>query len=155
MVFTRSTVVGYVAEPLLGTGLADLLGLTSLNRRAAAAARERAGDDRHRLEAMAAEGGRAALGGTHELSLMLAGAQLGITLCNLGLGALAEPAVAALLDIPLLALGLPSGVSHAIAFGISLALVVFLHMVVGEMARSPSRFCRAEEHRAAGGPDGS
>ncbi|ACU74638.1 protein of unknown function DUF21 [Catenulispora acidiphila DSM 44928] len=92
---------------------------------------------RHRLEAAAAEGSRAArvaVAGTRELSLMLAGTQLGITLCTLGLGALAEPAVAHLLDPVLSATGLPEGVSYGIAFAASLALVVFLHMVVGEMA---------------------
>lgn len=91
---------------------------------------------RHRLEQRAetSRAARAALAGMRELSLMLAGAQLGITLCTLGLGALAKPAVADLLD-PLLAMtGLPSGVSYAVAFTISLVLVVFLHMVIGEMA---------------------
>jgi len=105
---------------------------------------------RHRLEQAAAEGSRAAraaVAGTRELSLMLAGAQLGITLCTLGLGALAEPAVAALLDVPLHALGLPLGASHAIAFGISLALVVFLHMVVGEMA--PKSWAISHPERSA------
>jgi CBS domain containing-hemolysin-like protein len=55
---------------------------------------------RHRLEEAAAAGSRsarAAIAGVSELSLMLAGAQLGITLCTLGLGSLAEPAVAQLL----------------------------------------------------------
>ena len=59
---------------------------------------------RYRLEHAAAEGSRAAkaaLDGSRELSLMLAGAQLGITLCSLGLGALAEPAIEHLLH-PLL-----------------------------------------------------
>ena len=65
---------------------------------------------------------------------MLAGAQLGITLCSLGLGALAEPAIAHLIDPWLHAAGLPEQVSYAIAFVIALAIVVFLHMVVGEMA---------------------
>ncbi len=56
---------------------------------------------RYRLEQTAAGGGRAAraaLDGVRELSLMLAGAQLGITLCTLGLGALAEPAIEHLLS---------------------------------------------------------
>ena len=61
---------------------------------------------RHRLEVAAAFGGRsarAAVRNSRELSLGLAGAQLGITLATLGLGALAKPAVADLLD-PLLQL---------------------------------------------------
>ncbi|MEY9926168.1 CBS domain containing-hemolysin-like protein [Catenulispora sp. GP43] len=92
---------------------------------------------RHRLEAAAAEGSRAArvaVAGTRELSLMLAGTQLGITLCTLGLGALAEPAVAHLLDPVFAAIGLPEDVAYAVAFAGSLVVVVFLHMVVGEMA---------------------
>jgi CBS domain containing-hemolysin-like protein len=51
---------------------------------------------RYRLEQAAGTGGsaaRAALDSSRELSLMLAGAQLGITACTLGLGALAEPAL--------------------------------------------------------------
>jgi CBS domain containing-hemolysin-like protein len=91
---------------------------------------------RHRLEQSAAEGSRAAraaVAGARQLSLMLAGAQLGITLCTLGLGALAEPAVANLLDPLLVAIGLPTQLSYVIAFAVSLVLVVFLHMVLGEM----------------------
>ncbi len=91
----------------------------------------------HRLERLAEQGSRAAaaaLRGSRELSLMLAGAQLGITICSLGLGALAEPAIAHLIDPLLHATGLPEQVSYAIAFLISLAIVVFAHMVVGEMA---------------------
>jgi CBS domain containing-hemolysin-like protein len=93
---------------------------------------------RSRVEQLAGEGDRRArhaLAGIRELSLMLAGAQLGITICSLLLGAVAEPAIAHMLED---ALGgvvdLPAGVLHAISFGIALSLVVFLHMVVGEMA---------------------
>jgi CBS domain containing-hemolysin-like protein len=91
---------------------------------------------RHRLEQAAASGSRAAraaLAGTRELSVMLAGAQLGITLCSLGLGALAEPALEHLLGPALHALGLPDMASHAIAFLLALFVVTFLHLVVGEM----------------------
>ncbi|MFC4333962.1 hemolysin family protein [Salininema proteolyticum] len=87
----------------------------------------------HRLEQINTRASRSALDGTRHLSIMLAGAQLGITVCTVGLGALAEPAVATLFEGPLHALGLPSGASHAIAFTIALLIVVFLHMVVGEM----------------------
>src|SRR5688500_2844319 len=81
---------------------------------------------RHRLERDAAHSraARAALRGVDELSLMLAGAQLGITLCSLGLGALAEPTLAHLLDPVLAATGLPAGASHALAFALALAVVV-------------------------------
>jgi len=93
---------------------------------------------RSRIEQLAAEGDRRArhaLSGLRELTLMLAGAQLGITMCSLGLGAVAEPAVANIIEG---ALGewftLTDTARHVIAFTIALSIVVFLHMVVGEMA---------------------
>ncbi|MEV0563260.1 hemolysin family protein [Dactylosporangium sp. NPDC050588] len=107
---------------------------------------------RHRLEQAAADGSRAAaaaLAGSRELSLMLAGAQLGITLCSLGLGALAEPAIAHLLDPLFHAVGLPERFSYPVAFVIALAVVVFLHMVVGEMA--PKSWAISNPERSARG----
>lgn len=92
---------------------------------------------RSRIEQLASEGDKRAhhaLRGIKELSLMLAGAQLGITICSLLLGAVAEPAVAHLIEDALHPLDLHEAVSHGIAFAIALTLVVFLHMVVGEMA---------------------
>jgi CBS domain containing-hemolysin-like protein len=92
---------------------------------------------RHRLEQAAAEGSRAArsaIAGVRELSLMLAGAQLGITLCTLGLGALAEPAVAHLLDPLFEAVGLPAQVAHGLAFVLAVAGIGLVHVVAGEMA---------------------
>jgi CBS domain containing-hemolysin-like protein len=91
---------------------------------------------RYRLEHAAAEGSRAAraaLDGSRELSIMLAGAQLGITLCSLGLGAMAEPALEHLLSPLLHAVGLPDMPSHVVAFLIALVIVTFLHLVIGEM----------------------
>lgn len=91
---------------------------------------------RHRLEQAAetSRAARAAVAGVRELSLMLAGAQLGITLCSLGLGMVAEPAIEHLLE-PLFALiGLPESLQVPVAFAVALALVTFLHMVAGEMA---------------------
>ncbi|MFP3881441.1 MAG: hemolysin family protein [Actinomycetota bacterium] len=77
---------------------------------------------------------RMAVGLNRNLSLSLTAAQLGITMASLGLGAVAEPAIAHLLEQGLGFLPLPDGVIHAIAFAIALLIVVFLHMVVGEMA---------------------
>ncbi|SCL21825.1 Hemolysin, contains CBS domains [Micromonospora rhizosphaerae] len=105
---------------------------------------------RYRLEQMAAGGGRAAraaLDGVRELSLMLAGAQLGITLCTLGLGALAEPAIEHLLSPLLHALGLPDAVSHLVALLLALGLVTFLHLVVAEMA--PKSWAIIDAERSA------
>ena len=107
---------------------------------------------RSRIEQLAAEGDRRArhaLAGLRELSLMLAGAQLGITMCSLGLGIIAEPAVASLIEgvIADVGLDLPSGTTHAIAFAIALSIVVFLHMVVGEMA--PKSWAISHPERSA------
>ncbi|MEV7328568.1 hemolysin family protein [Micromonospora sp. NPDC093244] len=105
---------------------------------------------RYRLEQAAANGGRAAraaLDGVRELSLMLAGAQLGITLCTLGLGALAEPAIEHLLSPLLHAVGLPDAASHLIALIFALGVVTFLHLVVGEMA--PKSWAITDAERSA------
>ena len=102
---------------------------------------------RHRLEERAAQGSRAAksaVAANKELSLMLAGAQLGITLCTLGLGALAEPAVATLLEPLFQWAGLPGALTHVLAVIMAVALVVFLHMVVGEMAPKSWAISHAE-----------
>src|SRR3954452_17367024 len=91
---------------------------------------------RYRLEHAAAEGSRAAraaLDGSRELALMLAGAQLGITLCSLGLGALAEPGIEHPLHPLFHNLGLPEMAGHIISFLIALLVVTFLHLVLGEM----------------------
>lgn len=92
---------------------------------------------RSRIEQLASEGDKRAhhaLRGIKELSLMLAGAQLGITVCSLLLGAVAEPAIAHLLEDALEPLDLHEAVHHGIAYAVALTIVVFLHMVVGEMA---------------------
>jgi CBS domain containing-hemolysin-like protein len=105
---------------------------------------------RYRLEQAAAGGSRAAraaLAGTRELSLMLAGAQLGITLCSLGLGALAEPALEHLLHPLLHAVGLPDMPSAAVAFLLALLVVTFLHLVVGEMM--PKSWAITDPERSA------
>jgi CBS domain containing-hemolysin-like protein len=105
---------------------------------------------RHRLEQAAAAGGRAAvaaLAGSRALPLMLAGAQLGITLCSLGLGALAEPALAHWLTPLLHGVGLPTIASHAIAFMVALSAVTFLHLVIGEMM--PKSWAITDPERSA------
>jgi CBS domain containing-hemolysin-like protein len=91
---------------------------------------------RDRLEAMQAEGAAGAgtvLRASEHLSMMLAAAQLGITICSLALGSLGEPAVAHQLETVLDPLGVPSVVIHPIAFVVALAIVTILHIVVGEM----------------------
>jgi CBS domain containing-hemolysin-like protein len=76
---------------------------------------------------------RLALRAMGQIPLMIAGAQLGVTVCSLGLGAIAEPALAHLVLEPVHAAGLPDSVAHPIAFVLALVVVVFLHTVLGEM----------------------
>jgi CBS domain containing-hemolysin-like protein len=76
---------------------------------------------------------RMALRAMNEIPLMIAGAQLGITICSLGLGAIAEPALAHLLEAPFHAVGVPDSALHPLAFVLALAVVVYLHTVIGEM----------------------
>ena len=86
-----------------------------------------------------------ALRALQEISVTFSGAQLGITMASLGLGAVAEPAVAALFADLLGGLALSATARGAIAFALALSLVVFLHMVVGEMAPKNLALARAED----------
>jgi CBS domain containing-hemolysin-like protein len=76
---------------------------------------------------------RTALYAMEHVSLMLACAQFGITVCSLGLGAVAEPAVAHLLERPFEAAGVSEAFRHPVALVIALTIVTYLHVVIGEM----------------------
>ena len=101
------------------------------------------------IEPLAATSKRArwALSAMNQIPLMIAGAQLGITICSLGLGAIAEPALAHLLEGPFQALTLPERAVHPIAFVLTLGVVVFLHTVAGEMV--PKNITLAGPERSA------
>jgi CBS domain containing-hemolysin-like protein len=105
---------------------------------------------RDQIEPLAKAGSRSArttFGQIQRLSRMLAGSQLGIAICSLGLGAVAEPAFADLLEGGFDALGLPEGLLHPVAFVLALAFVSYLHMVLGEMV--PKNLALAGPVRAA------
>jgi CBS domain containing-hemolysin-like protein len=92
--------------------------------------------DRTAIEQAAAEGSRAARGvrtALHALSTQLSGAQVGITVTNLAIGFLAEPAVADLLRGPLEDLGLHPSAVRPVAVGIGLFLATAATMVFGEL----------------------
>lgn len=91
---------------------------------------------RNRLEETAetSASSRAALRSLNELTLMLAGAQLGITVCTFALGAVTKPWVHYSMMPAFEALGIPLAVADVIAFILALFIVTFLHLVVGEMA---------------------
>lgn len=91
---------------------------------------------RSSMELKALEGSKPAkitLSAMEQVSLMLAGAQLGITLCSLIFGAVGEPLVAHSLEQPLHSLGVSDALLHPISFVIALTLMVYLHVVLGEM----------------------
>lgn len=108
------------------------------------------GARRSQIEPRAEAGSRAAkttLYAMEHVSLMLAVCQLGITVCSLLIGDVAEPALHHLLLGPLEFLGLPAGTSTVIAFVLAMTVVVYLHVVVGEMI--PKNLALAASGRAA------
>jgi CBS domain containing-hemolysin-like protein len=102
---------------------------------------------RYRLEEAAATSAaaRAALRSSRDLSMLLAGSQLGITLCTVGLGAIGKPAVEELLHPLFTGLGDPW--TYVVSFVLSLIVVTFVHLVVGEMA--PKSWAIAHPERSA------
>ncbi|MFE2250344.1 hemolysin family protein [Streptomyces lavendulae] len=105
---------------------------------------------RSQIEPYAEQGdrrARAVLWGLEHVSALMAAAQLGITLCTLVLGVVAEPAIAHLLTPLFDLVGVPSGVTHAISFVIALALATYLHMLFGEML--PKNVALSEPVRTA------
>lgn len=105
---------------------------------------------RSQIDPLAQEGDRrakAVLWGLEHVSALLAAAQLGITLCTLVLGVVAEPAIAHLLEPVFHAVGVPTSAGHAVSFVIALALATYLHMLLGEMV--PKNIALAEPVRSA------
>ncbi|MFF5445386.1 hemolysin family protein [Streptomyces sp. NPDC012888] len=90
---------------------------------------------------------RSVLWGLEHVSALMAAAQLGITLCTLVLGVVAEPAIAHLLTPLFELVGVPHGLTHPISFVVALALATYLHMLFGEMV--PKNVALAEPVRTA------
>lgn len=105
---------------------------------------------RTQLEPAAAAGSRTArmaLRGIENLTTAIAAAQLGITICSLGLGAVAEPAIVDVLSPVFHVVGIGETASHVISFAIALVGVTFLHAVLGEMV--PKNLALVGPDRAA------
>lgn len=105
---------------------------------------------RSRMEELAAGGSRRArraIAGMQDISMILAGAQLGIAVASLGLGALSEPALERGFSVLLHLTGLPQNASHALAFAGALLIVAGAHVVLGEMV--PKNLAIAGPERAA------
>jgi CBS domain containing-hemolysin-like protein len=87
--------------------------------------------------AQAAEDGDAAAAGVQralrQLSTQLSGAQVGITITNLAIGFLAEPAISRLISGPLEHTGLPDGAVDPVAVAIGLTLSSLVTMLFAEL----------------------
>ncbi|SDT04555.1 Hemolysin, contains CBS domains [Nocardioides scoriae] len=104
---------------------------------------------RHRLQdnAGSSRSARAALRSFDELTVLLAGCQLGITAAALGLGAVTKPALDHTLTPVFEGWGAPGWLAGTLGFVLALLLVTFLHLVVGEMA--PKSWAIAHPETAA------
>ena len=91
---------------------------------------------RSQVEPRAKDGNKRArmtLWALEHLSAMMATAQLGITVSSLVLGAVAEPAIAHLLEPAFETAHVPHALVHPFAFVIALTVATYLHMLIGEM----------------------
>ncbi|QQS02337.1 MAG: HlyC/CorC family transporter [Austwickia sp.] len=95
-----------------------------IERRAAGAGGDGDGGDR---------GARGILAALTSLSTQLSGAQLGITITNLAIGFLSEPALAALIAPGLTAAGIEGSAATAISLTLAMLLATALTMVFGEL----------------------
>ncbi|WP_156723690.1 hemolysin family protein [Streptomyces apocyni] len=105
---------------------------------------------RSQIEPRADQGDKRArrvMWGLQHVAQVMAAAQLGITLTTLVLGAVAEPAIAHLLEPVFDGVGVPHGLVHPVAFVIALTLATYLHMLTGEMI--PKNIALAEPVRTA------
>jgi CBS domain containing-hemolysin-like protein len=92
--------------------------------------------DRSTVEQAAESGDRQAQGvasALRSLSTQLSAAQVGITVTNLVIGFLAEPAIADLVDAPLEAVGVPEGAVRGVSVTLALVLATGLTMIFGEL----------------------
>lgn len=138
-----------------GTALFVLVLLLALNAYFVAAEFAMVTARRDQVEPRALQGSTAAkltLKGIENVSISLAATQLGITACSLLIGAVGEPALAHLMEGPLVSVGLPAGLSHLIALIIALLIVTFLHMVLGEMVPKNIAIARPAPSALALGP---
>ncbi|WP_084271265.1 hemolysin family protein [Mycobacterium avium] len=105
---------------------------------------------RDRLEALAEQGRAAAvtvIRASEQLPSMLAGAQLGVTAASLLLGRIGESAVSNLLRTLLGLTRIHPALLHTLSLAIALAIVVTLHVLLGEMV--PKNIALAGPERTA------
>ena len=107
--------------------------------------------DRSNVERRAADGDRSArriLGSLKNLSFELSGAQLGITVTSLALGAIAEPAIGNLIEPWIASFDfISASTARAISVTVALVLATGLNMVFGELV--PKNMAIARPYRSA------
>jgi CBS domain containing-hemolysin-like protein len=135
-------------EPTIGTalGLVAVLILVVVNGFFVAAEFALVAVDRGRIETRVADGEKAARtvsGLLPRLSFHLSGAQLGITICSLVLGFLAEPTIAAIIE-PVIEPLVGERASTGVAIFIALVLATVFQMVVGELIPKNLAIARPE-----------
>ncbi|GAA4415645.1 hemolysin family protein [Georgenia halophila] len=104
--------------------------------------------DRNTVERRAADGDKRSatlVAGLKTLSTQLSGAQLGITVTSLLVGALAEPSLATLLRGPLGLTGVPDAAVVGLSLTLALILVTYTQMIFGELV--PKNWAIAEPLR--------
>ncbi|WP_252976407.1 CNNM domain-containing protein, partial [Janibacter melonis] len=105
---------------------------------------------RSQLEPLADAGDkRAALAveALQHTGVILATCQLGITVCSVLLGAISEAALHHALEPVMIRLGVPEGLTDATSLVLAILVVVYLHVVVGEMV--PKNISISGPERAA------
>lgn len=121
---------------LAALGLLSVAALIAANGLFVAAEFSLTSVDRTQVRRLAASGDRRAAGvltAIRQLSFQLSGAQLGITVCSLLLGFVAEPVIGDLLERPMEAAGLPAAAAEALAIGLALLLATVTQMLFGEL----------------------
>ncbi|WP_308798573.1 hemolysin family protein [Agromyces silvae] len=106
--------------------------------------------DRNELEARRTRGEKRlgpTIGALKITSTHLSGAQLGITLTTLLTGYTFEPAISRLLEGPLVAVGVPTGLVPAVGAVTGILLATLLSMIVGELV--PKNFALALPRQTA------
>ncbi|KFF59826.1 membrane protein [Cryobacterium sp. MLB-32] len=92
--------------------------------------------NRNDVEAGAEAGDKRSMGALRAMKTMstqLSGAQLGITVTNLGIGFVAEPAIASLVAGPLGSAGLSDAAAKTVSVTLALVLAMVLTMIFGEL----------------------
>lgn len=100
-----------------------------------------------RVNQLVAEGKKGSLAVqrvTTHLDEYLSACQLGITITALGLGWLGEPTIEKIVNPIFADIGISSTVSHILSFVIALAVMTFLHVVLGELAPKTVAIQKAE-----------